>query len=431
MHFIKLWRNETVNLLIKNVILPDGDKLKTVDIAIADGIISNIGKDIADFVPDETIDGGNRIAMPAFVNAHTHMYMSTLRNAADDLPFMEWLFNGVMPKEDRLDGEQAYWGSLLSCAEMIKRGCATFCDMHLFPGNSARATAQCGMRAVVSRGLVGSEGGQQRLDDQFAEIEEWSGHGNIKFMLAPHAIYTCDREYLLKVSSEAKRLGLGLNIHLSESKAEFNDCMRDNGCTPTEYVASLGLFENKTLAAHCVQLTENDIELLAKYNVSVASNPKSNLKLGNGIAPIYQLDKAGVNVCIGTDSAASNNSLNMFSELNYMTLLHKGTNYDSTAIPAKKALEFATVNGAKALGFDNLGKIEIGYKADIALLDTDVPQMIPLRNYYAAICYCCDGSETDTLIIDGKVVMKNKELLTIDTEELYYNINKIVDFLDN
>ena len=420
-----------MNLLIKNVILPDGDKLKTTDIAVTDGIIVKIGCADENFKADEIIEGNNRLAIPAFVNAHTHMYMSTLRNAADDLPFMEWLFNGVMPKEDRLNGEQAYWGSLLSCAEMIKRGCATFCDMHLFPGNSAKAAAECGMRAVVSRGLVGSDGGQKRLDDQFAEIEEWKHEKNIKFMLAPHAIYTCDKEYLLKISSEAKRLDLGLNIHLSESKAEFNDCMRDNGCTPTEYVASLGLFENKTLAAHCVQLTENDISLLAKYGVSVASNPKSNLKLGNGIAPIYQLDQAGVNVCIGTDSAASNNSLNMFSELNYMTLLHKGTNFDSTAIPAKKALDFATVNGAKALGFEKLGKIEEGWAADIALLDTDVPQMMPLRNYYAAICYCCDGSETDTLIIDGKVVMKNKELITIDTERLYYEINKIVDFLDN
>ena len=146
-----------MNLLIKNVILPDGDKLKTTDIAISDGIIAKIGNVGDDFVADETIDGKNRLAMPAFVNAHTHMYMSTLRNAADDLPFMEWLFNGVMPKEDRLDGEQAYWGSLLSCAEMMKRGCATFCDMHLFPGNSARAAVDCGMRAVVSRGLVGSE----------------------------------------------------------------------------------------------------------------------------------------------------------------------------------------------------------------------------------------------------------------------------------
>ena len=418
-------------LLIKNVILPDGDGLKTVSIAVTDGIIAKIGEIGDDFVADEIIEGGNRLAMPAFVNAHTHMYMSTLRNAADDLPFMEWLFNGVMPKEDRLDCEQAYWGSMLSCAEMIRRGCATFCDMHLFPGNSARAAVDCGMRAVVSRGLVGSEGGQKRLDEQFAEIEEWKHEKNVKFMLAPHAIYTCDRDYLLKISEEAKRLKLGLNIHLSESKAEFSDCMRDNGCTPTEYVASLGLFENKTLAAHCVQLTENDISILAKYGVSVASNPKSNLKLGNGIAPIYQLDQAGVNICIGTDSAASNNSLNMFQELNYMTLLHKGTNYDSTAIPAKKAIDFATVNGARALGFDNLGRLEEGWKADIALLDTNVPQLTPLRNYYAAICYCCDGSETDTLIIDGKVVMKNKQLLTIDEEQMYYNINKIVDFLDN
>ncbi len=419
-----------MNLLIKNIILPDGDSYKYSDIYVSDDKIVAIGDSPENFVADETIEGEGRIAIPAFVNAHTHAYMSVLRNAADDLPFMQWLFEGVMPREEKLNNDQAYWGSLLACAEMIKRGCGTFCDMHLFPGASAKAAVKSGMRAVVSRGLTGSDGGQRRLDEQYAEIEEWKDYKNISFMLAPHAIYTCDREFLLKVSSEAKRLGLGLNIHLSESKAEFNDCMRDNGCTPTEYCDSLGLFENKTLAAHCVQLTENDISILAKRGVSVASNPKSNLKLGNGIAPIYELDQAGVNVCIGTDSAASNNSLNMFSELNYMTLLHKGTNYDSTAIPAKKALDFATVNGAKALGYDNLGKLEVGYIADIALLDTNVPQMVPLRNYYAAVCYCCDGSETDTLILDGKVVMKNKKLLTIDEEELYYNINKIVKETD-
>ncbi|MBR2900948.1 MAG: amidohydrolase [Clostridia bacterium] len=419
-----------MNLLIKNIILPDGDAYKYSDIYVSDDTIVGIGSSPENFVADEIIEGEGRIAIPAFVNAHTHAYMSVLRNAADDLPFMTWLFEGVMPREEKLNNEQAYWGSLLACAEMIKRGCGTFCDMHLFPGASAKAAVKSGMRAVVSRGLTGSDGGQRRLDEQYAEIEEWKDHKNISFMLAPHAIYTCDKEFLLKVSSEAKRLGLGLNIHLSESKAEFGDCLRDNGCTPTEYCESLGLFENKTLAAHCVQLTENDISILAKRGVSVASNPKSNLKLGNGIAPIYQLDQAGVNVCIGTDSAASNNSLNMFSELNYMTLLHKGTNYDSTAIPAKKALDFATVNGAKALGYDNLGKLEVGYIADIALLDTNVPQMVPLRNYYAAVCYCCDGSETDTLILDGKVVMKNKKLLTIDEEELYYNINKIVKETD-
>ena len=210
---------------------------------------------------------------------------------------------------------------------------------------------------------------------------------------------------------------------------EFDDCMKEHGCTPTEYMYSLGIFENKTIAAHCIQLTENDIDILAKCGVSVATNPKSNLKLGNGIAPVYELDKAGVNVCIGTDSTASNNSLNMFAELNYCALLQKGKKGDSTAIPAKKAFEFATVNGAKAIGIEKLGKIEEGWKADIVLLDLNVPQMIPFREPYSMLCYCADGSETDTVILNGRVVMKNKKLLTIDEEQLYYNINKFAGVL--
>ncbi len=424
-----------MNLLIKNIILPDGDGYKTSLICVTDDKIVALDNIPEGYVADETIDGQGRLAMPALVNTHTHAYMSVLRNAADDLPFMTWLFEGVMPREERLNNEQAYWGSLLACAEMIRRGCGTFCDMHLFPGASGRAAVESGMRAVVSRAIVNGgpdevNGMERRFAEQMAEIEEHRNSKNVKFMLSPHAIYTCDRDCLLKISEEAKRLGLGIHIHLSESTTEFEDCMRDHGCTPTEWCASLGLFENKTLAAHCVQLTDNDISILAKYGVSVASNPKSNLKLANGIARIFDLDKAGVNVCIGTDSAASNNALNMFSEMNYIAMLQKGVTRDPTVIPAKKALEFATVNGARALGFDNLGRLEVGYHADIALLDTNVPQMVPLRNYYAAICYCCDGSETDTLIIDGKIVMKNKELLTIDEERLFFECNKIVKTTD-
>lgn len=416
-----------MNLLIKNVRLPDGVATKKTDIYISDGIITSIGVSPMNFVADETIDGENKLAIPAFVNSHTHDYMTVLRGIADDLPFMKWLFEGVMPREDKMTHEQAYWSSLLGCAEMIKRGTGTFCDMHLFGGASAKAAVDCGMRACVSRGLVGSEGGQRRIDEQLAEIEEFKGYENISFMLAPHAIYTCDKEFLLKVSAEAKRLNLGINTHLAESVTEFDDCMKEHGCTPTEYMYNLGIFENKTIAAHCIQLTEKDIEILAKCGVSVASNPKSNLKLGNGIAPIYELDKAGVNVCLGTDSTASNNSLNMFSELNYCALLQKGKLGDSTAIPAEKAFEFATVNGAKAIGIEKLGKIEEGWKADITLLDLDVPQMMPFRNPYSMICYCADGSETDTVILNGKVVMKNKKLLTIDEEQLYYNIRKIAE----
>lgn len=418
-----------MNLLIKNILLPHGESVKDSLICVADGIIKSIGEIPENFVADETLDGKGMLAIPAFVNSHTHDYMTVLRGIADDLPFMKWLFEGVMPREDKMNRDQAYWSSLLGCAEMIRRGTGTFCDMHLFGGASAQAAVDCGMRACVSRGLVGSEGGQRRIDEQLAEIEAFKGYENISFMLAPHAIYTCDKEFLLKVSSEAKRLGLGINTHLAESVTEFEACMKANGCTPTEYMYNLGIFENKTIAAHCIQLTEKDIEILAKCGVSVASNPKSNLKLGNGIAPICELDKAGVNVCLGTDSTASNNSLNMFSELNYCALLQKGRLGDSTAIPAKKAFEFATVNGAKGIGIEKLGKIEEGWKADVTLLDLNLPQMIPFRDPYSMICYCADGSETDTVILNGRIVMKNKELLTIDEEQLYYNVRKMADVL--
>ncbi len=418
-----------MNLLIKNILLPEGEGVKNSLICITDGIIASIDEIPEGFIADETLEGNGMLAIPAFVNSHTHDYMTVLRGIADDLPFMKWLFEGVMPREDKMNHDQAYWSSLLGCAEMIRRGTGSFCDMHLFGGASAQAALDSGMRACVSRGLVGSEGGQRRIDEQLAEIEAFKGYESISFMLAPHAIYTCDKEFLLKVSSEAKRLGLGINTHLAESVTEFEDCMKANGCTPTEYMYNLGIFENKTIAAHCIQLTEKDIEILAKCGVSVASNPKSNLKLGNGIAPIYELDKAGVNVCLGTDSTASNNSLNMFAELNYCALLQKGRLGDSTAIPAKKAFEFATVNGARAIGIENLGKIEKGWKADITLLNLNLPQMIPFRNPYSMICYCADGSETDTVILNGKIVMKHKELLTIDEEQLYYNIRKMAEVL--
>ena len=418
-----------MKLLVKNVLPITGDGKTPCDIAVTDGMITAVGKAPADFAPDETIEGGNRLCMPALINAHTHMYMSVLRGAADDLPFMVWLFEGVMPREDKMDCEQAYWGSLLSCAEMIKRGCSTFNDMHLFPGSAARAAVKAGMRAVVNRAVTGPEGGERRIKEMLGEFEDYKDYKNVSFMVAPHAIYTCSEEYLLKLADIAVERKLPMHIHLSESVAEINDCRRDHGCTPVEYLVKMGFFKVPTLAAHCVQLTETDILLLADNGVSVVTNPKSNLKLGNGIAPVYQLDRAGVNVCIGTDSAASNNSLNMFAELNYTALLHKGTNGDPTVIPARKAFEMATVNGAKALCIDNLGKLEPGWKADIVLLDTDVPQMMPLRDPYAAVVYSCDGSETDTVIIDGAPVYLHKEFTTIDTEELYYNIKKISEVI--
>ena len=412
-----------MDLLIKNVI-PVGSG-GICDIAVSGGVIKSVGNAPAGFMPDKVIEGGDRLAIPALVNSHTHAYMTVLRCVADDLPFADWLFKGVMPREEALTPGQAYWSSLLGLTEMIRRGCGTFCDMHMFKGASAKAALKLGMRGVIGRGLSGSEGGERRINEALAEIEEFKGEKLLNFNLAPHAIYTCDEEYLLKISDLAKKRGLPLHIHLAESEGEYNDCLNNHGCTPVEYLAKLGLFENRTLAAHCVQLTETDILLLACNGVSVAANPKSNLKLGNGIAPVARLLKAGVNVCIGTDSAASNNSLNMFSELNYTAMLHKGTELDSTAIPAKTAFGMATVNGAKALSIENLGRLEPGYKADITLVDTEAPQMQPLRDHYAALCYCCDGSEVDSVMIDGVPVYLHREFTTVDEEEIRYNVEKI------
>lgn len=411
-----------MELLIKNTRLLNGE---TTDIAISGNRIISVGDTPAGFAPQRTIDAAGMICMPAAVNAHTHAYMTPLRGCADDMPFEKWLFEGVMPREDKMTPDQAYWGAMQADAEMIRTGTGTFCDMHMFPGASASAAQKCGLRAVMTRGLSGPDGGERRINEHIAECEQFAGCDRITFMLGPHSIYTCDEKYLERIIRLADDLGQGIHIHLSESVSEFENCRREHGCTPTEYLAGLGMFSHRTLAAHCVQLTDTDIELLAANGVSAALCPKSNLKLGNGFAPAKKLLDAGVNLCIGTDSAASNNSLNMFSEMNFTALIHKGVCRDSTAISAREVISFATENGAKALGYNDLGRIEPGYLADIALIDTRAPHMTPCADPASAICYSANGSETDTLIVNGEILMEGGKLLTIDEEELSFNIERI------
>ena len=418
-----------MNILIKGILAAVGGGAVKKDIYIGGGAILSLDEKPQGFVPEKVIDGANRFAIPALINCHTHAYMSLFRNIADDLPFIDWLFGRIMPLEDTLTSEDAYWSCMLSCMEMIKSGTGTFCDMHMFPGATPKAALRSGMRAVISRGLSGGEkdkaGGRRRMDEAKAEIEEYADKPTIGFMLAPHAVYTCDRDYLKEAMRLAQRLGLPLNTHLSESLYEVESCIKEHGLTPVQYLNSLGFFEQKTLAAHCVHLNERDMDILAEKRVSVAANAKSNLKLGNGIAPIKRLLEKGANVCIGTDSAASNNSLNLFSEMNFTALLHKGTSGDAAAVSAAQVLSMATENGAAALGIEKLGKLEVGYKADIAILSTLNPQMQPQNNPVSALAYSVNGCEVDTMIIGGEAVMENRRLTSIDEEEVYYNINKI------
>ena len=403
-----------------------GPKTGRHSIFIEGSLIAGIDAAPEGFTGDEVIDGKDRLVIPGLINAHTHSYMSLMRNCADDLPFMDWLFSRVSPIEERMSGEDAYWGSLLSQIEMIRSGTTTFNDMQMNIHQTTRAVKESGMRAVICRGLVGDtcDRNDRRLREAFEEMEDGRDCSRLTFLLGPHAPYTCGPDYLRMVSNVAKENSLGIHIHLSESVAEIENMRRDHGCTPIEYALKAGVFDVPAVAAHCVQLEGDDIPILAENDVSVVTNPASNMKLGNGFAPVPELMEAGVNVCLGTDGAASNNAQNMFREMSHLALIHKGTHMTPQCISAAEVFHAATLAGAKALRL-NTGSIETGRKADLVILRLDCASMMPGNNPLAALCYSADGSETDTVIIDGKIVMRGRELKTIDEERVCYEIRQI------
>lgn len=395
------------------------------NIAIENGVILSMDGAPEGFAPDRVIDGAGKLCIPGLVNSHTHLYMSLFRNAADDVAFDEWLFKRILPKEETLTPEDAYWGTLLSCMELLRTGTTSFCDMHMFPGVPARAARKAGLRAVVSRGLTGSDGGERRIAEALSEWEEWKQDPLVTCMLAPHAVYTCDEPFLRRVAVLAGETGLPIHTHLAESVKESVDCYREHGCSPAEYLDRVGILEHKTLAAHCVQLSEADIRLLAKRGVSVAHNPKSNLKLANGVAPVHRMLEQGVNVCLGTDGPGSNNAQNLFSEMSFACLLPKGMEHDGAVVSAEQVFAMATENGARALSLDRVGRLEAGWQADIVLLDLRNPTFCPPGRNLRALCYSASGNEVDTVLVGGEVVLEHGVFVNIDEEEVYCNVARI------
>lgn len=420
-----------MNILIRDIlaVLPEGARVCTV--GIENGVITSVGEEPGGFRADKTISGSGKMLIPGFVNAHTHVYMTVFRNCADDLTFNDWLFGRILPLEDKLTAEDCYWGTLLGFMEMLSTGTTSFNDMYIRADAAARAVTETGIRGVLSRGLSGgaddAAGGERRLREAVEEIEKWKGAENIMFMLGPHAPYTCDTGYQKEVAGEARRLGAGLHTHVSESAAEMVTIKEKYGCTPPELFDKTGLLTGRTVAAHGVYLTDGDIELMAARGASLATNPVSNLKLANGVAPVPKLLKAGVNVALGTDSAGSNNALNMFRELGLVTILHKGTSGNPQAVTAREGFEMATKNGAKALGLEKTGEIKTGYKADLAILDLDRPNIQPLNDPVAALAYSFNGAEVETVMVGGRILMENREFLTIDKDKVIYEVNKICE----
>lgn len=419
--------NHLSKLLLKNLEIISAPDTEKYFLGIDNDTITVISKEMpADFINAEIIDATDKIALPGMVNTHTHAAMSLLRSYADDMALMDWLQNKIWPAEAGLNDDDIYWGTMLSIVEMLKSGTTCFADMYFSMDKVAQAVSESGIRASLCRGLVGlTPDADDKLQENAELFKNWHGKadGRIRVMFGPHAPYTCPVPYLQKIIAKAASLNAEIHMHLCETAGEVNDCMKEHNMTPIQLMDSLDMFACGTLAAHCVHVTEHDMDIMASKNVRVAHNPQSNLKLASGIAPVPEMLNRGIVVGLGTDGSSSNNNLDLLEECRLTAMLHKGINGDPLLIPAKTALSLATKQGALALGFTDLGDIAVGQKADLVLYDMHKPYWYPRHDRTSLFIYAANASDADTVIVNGKVLMRNGELLYIDTEKIYAEAN--------
>lgn len=397
------------------------------DIVIEGNLIKKIGDADREALYDKVINGGHLLAMPGLINTHGHSAMALLRGYGDDMELMDWLQNRVWPIEDKMRAADISIGSRLAIIEMIKSGTTAFADMYVFMEEVAAVAEEAGMRACLSRGLAETPLSAVKTKEavDFAKDFQGAANGRITTMLGPHAPYTCSPKYLQKLMEKADKHGLGLHIHLAETKNEIEDIQKKYGKKPVELLAGFGFFDGRLiLAAHGVYIGEEEMPFLSGKKVSICHCPRSNMKLASGMAPVCRLQKAGINVSLGTDSACSNNNLDMFQELRAAALMAKVRDLDPQALPAAQTLEMATVCGAKALGMDDVGILREGMKADLILIDTDKPHFYPQHDLISHLVYAASGNDVDTVIIDGQILMEKRQMLTLDEEKVMAEAEK-------
>ncbi len=381
----------------------------------------------------QTYDGKGKVLMPGFVNAHGHSPMSLMRGYGENLPLQRWLNELVFPFEDQLDGEAVYNGTLLSMAESIRYGITSTSDMYFWVDDMVRAITTSGAKANIARAVTHFGGDVYQLPsfiEQRDSILMYHGfdEGRILIDASVHAEYTNSDESVKAVVEQCRDHDLIMHIHLSETENEVNECIeRRGGKTPVEYFDSLGLFDGPVLAAHSVWLTDNDYQILKSKNVTVASNPISNLKLVSGICDVKKLMDNGIRVAIGTDSSTSNNSLDFFEEIKTFALLAKLKSGDPAFMTPKQALYAATRAGALAQGRKTSGLIKEGYRADLIVVDTDVPNMQPSHNMLNNLVYSACGKDVCLTMVDGRVLYQDGEYKTIDIEKVMYDTNAAKD----
>ena len=403
-------------------------------VAVGNDTIIDIGPapELLERYPDaERIEEPYGLIMPGLINTHTHAAMSLFRGLADDLPLMQWLQEYIFPVEAKLTGDMVYHGTLLSAAEMIRSGTTSFCDMYLFADNVAEATRTSGMRGWIGEVLYDFPSpnyGELANGFRYAEemFDKYRDDSLITVTVDPHAVYTCSPDLLVKLKEMADRHDAPYVIHLSETKDEVAGCLKQYEKTPVHHLDKLGILDQRVIADHCVVLTDDEIELLARRNVKVAHCPESNMKLASGVAPVPRLLAAGITVGLGTDGAASNNDVDLFREMDSAAKLHKVFNLDPTVMTAEQTLRMATVGGAELLGAaDRIGSLEVGKKADLIVLDLNQPHLTPLYNVPSHLVYAAHGNDVIHSVINGQIVMRNRVLTTIDEEALREKINEI------
>ena len=418
-----------MSILYKNINYLDLENEKIIegaDIFIEGNLIKKIGNNLQ-IKASEVIDGNFLLMTPGFVNGHTHLGMSYFRNYADDLKLMDWLENEIWPIENKLSADDIYWSSLLSICENIKSGVTNFCDMYYEMDRVCDATIISGIRGTLTRGLTDNDGkGKEKLKSVRELYNNYhnKANGRIKVVPAPHAIYTCSENFLREISDLSKDLDGIINIHLSETKGEVENSLKEHGMTPISYVNSLGLLDNHVIAAHCVHITDEEISLIKDKKFYPIYNPTSNLKLASGFTPVEKLLKNNIIMGIGTDGDSSNNSQNLLQDMHIGAIVNKAREMDEQAVKAIEILKMATINGQRALGISKAGLIKEDYLADLTIFSLKSSNFTPKNNLINALVYSATAEDVKDVLCDGKFVMRNRELVNLDEERIKFEVNR-------
>lgn len=421
-------------MLFKNARIVNGQGFDGKDVCIVtDGAyIKFVGEEKnlpqTDKNYNEIIDCGHNLVVPAFCNAHGHPAMSVFRSYGEDMPLDKWLFEKIFPAEDKMDDDLAHTAVMLSLAEMIRNGTASFSDMYMFSEQTVLSAVGCGMKANVSRGISSFDPNENpaeshRVKETLALYEKYNGacDGRIIIDFSIHGEYTNTERMCRYMAELAGKYNTGLQIHLSETDGENADCFERHGMSPTAFFDRCGVFENRTAAAHCIWMSEDDLDIIERKSVFVIHNPVSNLKLGSGVMPLKKMLERNICVALGTDGASSNNTQSVLKELQYAALIHRGISNVADLFSASTFLPLATENGYKAQGREKCGKIVPGYHADLTMIDLHNSHNYPCHDPESALCYTAENSDVLMTVADGKILYYKGEYRTLDIERVMYD----------